>query len=1703
MTGKATRAHRDAQVKGCIGRAIQQAVRPVVDGLESRRLFAGMPVITEFAASNSSGFLDGNGVESDWIEIQNQGDQAIDLQGWSLTDDPTRPTRWVFPSKVVQPGGFLVVFASGNNTPDPAGNLHTNFSLNTEGENLSLRRPDGTIASQIGSNGSLYPPQYGGISYGVASVLSNTVLVNPGASVKATVPINGSFDGGQWTAPGFSDASWLSGTTGVGFDGGGTASTAALLGRWSAQSLNNLADNALVSSWAVATGSGTATQGNANNQPRLIKNQINGRSVVRFDGVNDQLRVTNQSLNGATNFTIAMLIRTSNTGVGESTQWYNNSGIVDAEVAGVTNDWGVAINSTGRIGVGVGNPDVTAYSGTSIADGQPHIIVFTKSGTATSLSIDGGVPIPGTVSANARTVGQLVFGSLQTNINYFKGDIGEVRLYNDALDADAVRALSSQIASLWGTSLAPGVYTSQLGLNLQSQMADTATTALLRVPFTVSNPSIYDRLTLDMKYDDGFVAYLNGVEVARRNAPGGEITYQSTAASIRSDSAALVAESIDISAYVNLLVGGGGTNVLAIRALNSSLADSDLLVVPKLTASVSTVKQAYMPTPTPGAANNQGFNGLTSSVTFSAERGYYTSAFVTQLFTQTVGATIVYTLDGSEPTLENGTRITPPGGGGLTTTSLNITGSTVVRAVAFLDTYLPSTVVAQSYLFVSNVLNQTNVAPAGAYWDTEVDPEVVNLVQTYSVGQALTSIPTISLSMSTEEMFGPTGIYTNPLNRGREYEREVSVEYFNPSNATDEFLINAGIRIQGGVSRDPSRPKKSFKLYFRSEYGEGKLEYPLFGLDNLAEELDHLVLRAGHNYSWGNAGGTPVTRADYLRDEFARQTQEAITGHASRGSFVQLYINGLYWGLYNVAEELDQDWAAQHFGGEPEDYDVIQPDNEGGVEADEGNLDAWNQLFTTADTAIGNDGLVDASEYQSLAAQVDMKALVGYMLNIFYRGDNDAPILIGSTTSPRNFVAVHNRNDPNGKIIFQTWDGELAMDNLTYDRTEVYGNQNPGRLYQQLRTNAEFRQLVVDEIYRLFYNGGPLSTAAATARFNGLVSEIDVAIVGESARWGDSKRSNPALRDTDWLGEINWIRNTYLSNRTAVVLAQLRVDFPELNTLAPVANINGSPSRGGTIPSGSSLTLTNPNSPATGTIYYTLDGTDPRASGGGLSGGAIAYSSGFILGQSKRLMARVLRDGVWSPLEDLTFLVEAPKLRLAEMMFNPPSPGTGSPYGRDEFEFLELVNIGSTPIDLSGMAFNAGITTTLPTGTILAAGARGVVVRNVAAFQYAYGSSVQILGSYPDKLADGGEQIRLYDPVSGRNIFDFTFVDSWYPTTDGAGYSLVVKDLSADQSNPSVLGAASAWRASLTVGGAPGLAEANVAVSGRHVFYNNSKFDGASAALNASDDAAIAPDKVPLFPGQTASFANYTSYSRGLNGLMIDVAGLNQAQIWALTIADFSLRVSDASLIPVWSSAPTGATLSIRRGAGANGSDRISIAWPDNLISGRWLEINLLANGKTGLASADVFYFGNAPGESGNSAGNAIVDINDELGARNNPRTFASPAPINFAWDYNRDGKVNATDEIIARNGATTASTSLKLITVPAAAPALSLALPLRLRGYPDGGSTSRSGTATLLQAPGRFSSIHETGMFSNSRIPNLLDPKEELLDETPLPQLA
>jgi len=207
-------------------------------------------------------------------------------------------------------------------------------------------------------------------------------------------------------------------------------------------------------------------------------------------------------------------------------------------------------------------------------------------------------------------------------------------------------------------------------------------------------------------------------------------------------------------------------------------------------------------------------------------------------------------------------------------------------------------------------------------------------------------------------------------------------------------------------------------------------------------------------------------------------------------------------------------------------------------------------------------------------------------------------------------------------------------------------------------------------------------------------------------------------------------------------------------------------------------------------------------------------------------------------------------------------------------------------------------------------------------------------------------------------------------------------------------------------------------VVGRHVFYNNSALDA-----GGDDDAAIASDKTALLPGGVASSANYTSYSRGINGIMVDIDGLAGVPL----SGDFGVRVNEAANPDTWSAGPAPESVTVRAGEGVGGSDRVTLVWADGAITSKWVEVSVLATANTGLTDADVLYFGNVVGDTNGDAAVDGGDLNTLVAE------FGLRGGAELDTDFNVDGRVNLADFAIMRGNL---GNSVGMPTVPAAPPA-------------------------------------------------------------------
>ena len=479
-------------------------------------------------------------------------------------------------------------------------------------------------------------------------------------------------------------------------------------------------------------------------------------------------------------------------------------------------------------------------------------------------------------------------------------------------------------------------------------------------------------------------------------------------------------------------------------------------------------------------------------------------------------------------------------------------------------------------------ITRTTVFRAAAFKTGYLPSEINTQTFLYDASAAIRSLPVVSLTTDDSNLWGPTGIQeTNPRNcaeRGIAWERPVSAEIIDANDPGRNLGVNCGLRVQGGnYIRGNYNPngglpfsKYSFRLYFRGDYGPTTLKYPFFQ-GHAVQEFDRVTLRAGMNDH-----SNP-----FIVDEMIRRMQFDTGNVAARGNFVNLFINGDYKRYYNPTERIDDDFMRSWHGGEGA-WDVIAQFGE----VREGDNTEWNRMRSI----VGRDQSVPANYAASLEV-LDVDNFIDYLLVNIYGGTGDWP--------GNNWRAARERV-AGARFRFYVWDAEWSLGNQgrsvnTNTITgELGGGSEIARLFQSLTSSPEFRLRFADRVHKHFFNGGALEDARISDHYEGMRGELSRVLSNMSTS----------------------IRNTWIPRRRGIIMQHLSDADLQHSDDAPVFN-----QFGGSVPSGFELSMTAPG----GTIYYTLDGTDPRApivdDGGGSSTEILAE------GAAKRVLVPSVANG--------------------------------------------------------------------------------------------------------------------------------------------------------------------------------------------------------------------------------------------------------------------------------------------------------------------------------------------------------------------------------------------------------------------------------------------------------------------------------------------
>ena len=706
--------------------------------------------------------------------------------------------------------------------------------------------------------------------------------------------------------------------------------------------------------------------------------------------------------------------------------------------------------------------------------------------------------------------------------------------------------------------------------------------------------------------------------------------------------------SIQNNLHTNFKLSGGGEYLGLIEAETNEISYEFLPFYPSQQSDISygiyLNQHTFFSKPTPGHGNELGNQVLTPE--FSVKRGFYEIPFKVSLSVSDTSAKIYYTTDGTRPNSIKGKLYTSP---------IEIITTTPLSAVCIANG-IESSVVTNTYIFINDVVKQhsepsgypkgwgtlqyalgNNAAGTRAPADYEMDSEICQSTEYKDLmDESLKKIPTLSIVTNPGYLFsysvnpdtGGIYIYTgdvakdsynlNNTKLGADWERPASVEYFNSSDM-NEFQINCGLRIHGGNGRKSvNSPKHSFRLSFRSEYGYSKLNSDIFDEKKSAERFDHLVVRAPMNYSWIHNNSIQRSGAQYISDRFSKLTQLEMGQISGHEKFIHVYINGLYWGVYSLAEKINNDFIAEYAQGDDTQFDVINDDNAGTIAVD-GNITAYKSMMSYA----------TASDYNKLVSEklLDCVNYVDYMILNYYIGNRD--------WDGNNWFAARNRITPENGFRYFSWDAENCLTDVNFNLVNIV-DKTLTTMFENLSKNNDFKLLVADRLHKHLFNDGALTPENTVSRYEKLASLIDTAMIAESARWGDYRKDiasdNTAVLYTfkgHWLPRKQNLLSGYFPARSGILLKQFKDAGYIPYTSAPFYN-----SQGGYLTEQFDLTIGAEN----GSIYYTTDGSDPRTQGSSaVSAIAKSYSQPLHVVGSGTVKSRAKNGAEWSAIAEVSF----------------------------------------------------------------------------------------------------------------------------------------------------------------------------------------------------------------------------------------------------------------------------------------------------------------------------------------------------------------------------------------------------------------------------------------------------------------------------------
>ncbi len=1402
--------------------------------------------ITEFMASNSRTLADDYGEYEDWIEIHNSSQATVNLYGWHLTDSAGNLTKWQFPSANLPSKGYLVVFASNRDRRAAGAVLHTNFKLDAAGEYLALVRPDGSIATQFSPD---YPPQMPDVSFGPSAQVFAQTAITTGSVGRVRIPLDASL-GQAWTSNNFNHASWAVATNGIGFGTGGGGSAASFpedlladtpLGYWR---LNE----SVTTAPAVNLGSlGTAADGQflggvasalPGVQPPTFPGFDPTNRAARFNGNDSRVDVPySASLNPSGPFTVEFWAKPAATPTTyicplSAITWGTSS----------RRGWLFYENASGqwefRLGRNSATYIATAIGGTVQVGVWQHI-VGVYDGVNAQLFVNGtsvaSVGISAAFVPNASS--PLRLGATGNGIGsfFYNGDLDEVAFHNRALTTE-------EVAQRFAAATTAVVhYSNLIKTDVGGAMQNVNASAYLRLPFTFANTTLPDQITLRMKYDDGFAAWLNGIPAASANSPL-DPEWNSTATAVNSPGNATQFAEFDLTSFRDALVTG--SNTLAIQGLNIDAADDDFLALAELELSgvAYQVESRYFVEPSPASLNGVGTRDLGPILTFAghspntpaATQSLTVTCKVTQAFAPITNITlnwrVMFGVTNRTTLVDDGQHGDGAAGDGVYGAVIPASNYAAGQMVRWYFTAADSEGrISRWPLFESS----TDTAE---YLGTVIQPDYVT-----------SKLPVLHLFAPASVLQPGTGPGGGTSLIGADSQAGGRVSAFYGG----EFYDNIYMSLRGNSTA--GYYKKSHRLEFNKEHPfrhpgpGGRLRKTSF----TADYPDPAYMRQGLSFWLCDVTGAPAPFYEPWR----------------------LQLNGAFYQLANHndvhGEELlsrlgyDPNGALYNAAG------TIQPGgfSTGGFEKKTRKWEGNTDYLTLANSIA--ESLTTGQRLTNMLDRLDLPEVINYLVVARFVHENDdvwANMSVYHDNDGDDLwrIVPFDMNLSLGAAFMDSWEYngiQVTNDNLKsfplYGSSQAIPSSGGGswnRMYdaifqvpqtremflRRMRTFLDtwvkppgtpanalpleakvlaWRDLIAEEALRDRNwwgwpgNGGQCNFDPGITPANGVNSLINDFIVKRRQHfYGKHSVTNTTLA----IG-ISKTQNTGipLAQPTNAVISILGWDYNPAsgnqdeeyvcltNANGFAVDVSGWKLEGGlrhklqpgtVIPARTAL-FVSPNSLAFRHRTLPPHGGMGLFVQGGANGHLNAWGENLMLtDELGRLVATNGFAGAPSAVQRY--------LRITEIMYN-PSPAPAIANDAQQFEYIELKNTStSVPLALGNVRFSSGIVFNFTGSAVtqLLPGQRVLLVRNQAAFAARYGAGFLIAGEFAGALDSDGETLRLDDAV-GEKVLEFSYNNTWYRLTDGLGFSLVIRDENAPWY---AWDEAASWQASGTLDGSPG-----------------------------------------------------------------------------------------------------------------------------------------------------------------------------------------------------------------------------------------------------------------------------------------------------------